>query len=457
MPLDLLGATDWRRFNRVRRGVRRLAAAALLAGLPGAFLMRPRTVLAMAALWRRLGHFSTVAVRDFVNDRVRERLGDLWANSGRDPAQIPDPVRFRDFDYETYPQLRPLKIIATDILQMRPVLFDRAGTPDVPIGDAVAASIAIPTVFRPVEVRGLPGELGPALFVDGGLVSNLPFWVFNEEKLAVERANPSEPSVPVVGFMLVDAPAGQAAGVAPSAFSEFLERTIRTAILGSQSVANSLLRDVVTVPLVTRLPLLGFDRPWTDIRKDYISGRQCATRWLRNTLQRKPRFLASRLREIVDLARVRLDAVRGQNGRPPVGHLRACLLTPFGGQSLRVIQGHNMEGDADDRLTVDRRGLGAGAAFSNGDAVVMTFAPPGPAFMTKYERALIWPGLRSAICVPVFAGIEAWELPPADRPPALGVLSLDSDDDLSTEYRNLEFFETMVEQSVLLSTAFRME
>jgi hypothetical protein len=114
------------------------------------------------------------AVRDFVNARVHERLRDLWAYSGRNPANV---IRFVDLDYETYPQLRPLKIIATDIPQMRPVLFDRIRTPNVPIGDAVAASIAIPIVFRPVAVRGLPNELGQALFVDGGLVSNLPFWV----------------------------------------------------------------------------------------------------------------------------------------------------------------------------------------------------------------------------------------------------------------------------------------
>src|SRR5690242_15066964 len=201
-PLDLLGVQKWDEFNRVLRRPGRLAKGAMAAGLVGAFVVGPRAMRTLGGLWRSLGHFSTDGVRDFVNARIRERLGDLWAASGRNPDLVPDPVCFEDLDYATFSQLRPLKIIATDVLQMRPVLFDRDRTPRVPIGDAVAASIAIPLAFRPVTVRNLPAELGEALFADGGLVSNLPFWVFNEEKMAVERANPADPPVPIVAFKL---------------------------------------------------------------------------------------------------------------------------------------------------------------------------------------------------------------------------------------------------------------
>jgi hypothetical protein len=201
-PLDLLGAGEWCSFNRLLRSAEWLTAGAMLAGLPGAFCVGPRSMLTVAALRAGLGHFSTDAVRDFVNARIRERLGDLWASDGRHATDVPNPVRLVDFDYERFPHIRPVKIIATDVLQMRPVLFDRARTPQVPIGDAVAASIAIPLVFKPVRVRGLPDELGQALFVDGGLVSNLPFWVFGEEKMALERANPGDPPVPIVAFTL---------------------------------------------------------------------------------------------------------------------------------------------------------------------------------------------------------------------------------------------------------------
>jgi hypothetical protein len=186
--------------------------------------------------------------------------------------------------------------------------------------------------------------------------------------------------------MLVDPPPTQAtAGSAPS-FFQFLAQSVRTGIFGSQLIAQNLVRDAVQVPLVTNLPLLGFDRPWSEIRADYVSGRQCAIRRLRTTLQIKPRFIAEQLRQAVDLARARLNDIRGTRGGSAVGQLRACLLEPFGGQSLRVTQGHNMEGDADDRLTIDRRAPGAGEAFKSGDLVVMNFAAGFTPFMTKSRK-----------------------------------------------------------------------
>lgn len=589
-PLDLLNLNKWRHFNHMLRSAGWLAGAVILAGAPGAFCVRPRAMLTLAFLGHELGHFSTDAVRDFVNDRVRERLGDLWAAAGK-PGEVPNPVRFKDLEYETYPQLRPLKIIATDVLHMRPVLFDRVRTPEVPIGDAVAASIAIPVAFQPVTVRGLPEDPkypGPALFVDGGLVSNLPFWVFGEEKMAPavpivaftlkDEALPPPPRGPgkelpdrlrfygaaslrgallglglallawavrylatgltlpvsswmvapivffaltnmtwgrvrlygkaaliggLLGFVLalagmfgwhfatgvhsVGAAAEPAFSMSPGfdfwaagttaffagvnlwrarqahlkasagglpSFVPFLTKTVRTGIFGSQVVAQSLLRDVVQVPLVTRLTVMGFDRPWRDIRADYISGRQCALSKLRMTLQMRADLLEQKLREMVDLAQQKLSEMRGQ----PVGGLRACVIEPFGGQSLRVTHSHNMEHDADDHLTLDVRGDGAGKAYRNGDAVAINFRPGSiPPFMTKYERALLRPTLRSAICIPIFDKLDAWELAPAQRPRPLGILSIDSDEDFSAEFASSDFISVLAGPSVLLSPGFKME
>jgi hypothetical protein len=191
-------------------------------------------------------------------------------------------------------------------------------------------------------------------------------------------------------------------------------------------------------------------------RKDYVAGRQCALGKLRVVFQLRPQFLDGHLRSVVALAQSRLDDARARAGKAAIVNLRACVLEPFGGQSLRVSRGYGMDGDADDRLPVDRRARGAGEAFSRADVVVMTFSG-APPFMTKYERALIRPGLRSALCIPIFRDVESWEQPPAARPQPLGVLSVDSDDDLSAEFADTDFLRTLVEKSVLLSPAFEME
>lgn len=64
---------------------------------------------------------------------------------------------------EDFSDLRiPLYIIATDFRYWHQVVFDKG-----PLVPAIAASIAIPSLFRPVDYRG-------QLLVDGGVVNPLP-------------------------------------------------------------------------------------------------------------------------------------------------------------------------------------------------------------------------------------------------------------------------------------------
>ena len=58
----------------------------------------------------------------------------------------------------------PTSIVAFDVETHRRVAFGTVDAPVVPLADAVAASSAIPLVFRPYEIDG-------RLYVDGGVVS----------------------------------------------------------------------------------------------------------------------------------------------------------------------------------------------------------------------------------------------------------------------------------------------
>ena len=79
-----------------------------------------------------------------VAEAVLEAFGDLL------------PGRFEDL-------VIPLKVVATDFYGWRERVFSSG-----PLIDAVAASMAIPFLFRPVIVDGRP-------MVDGGVVNPLPF------------------------------------------------------------------------------------------------------------------------------------------------------------------------------------------------------------------------------------------------------------------------------------------
>jgi hypothetical protein len=167
------------------------------------------------------------------------------------------------------------------------------------------------------------------------------------------------------------------------------------------------------------------------------------------------------LKRICDGLRERIDELRVAKGSQLVTHLRTNLCEKFGSTSLRVAHAYNMENDADDRLLLDRRGRGAPRAFVEKTAVLVQVGPaaasPGNDYMTKYERALLRPQMRSAICVPVFRDVCYWGMEPSNRPEPMGVLCVDSDDDLSAEFADENFVRLLAEESVVLSLAFGAE
>ncbi|WP_369929865.1 patatin-like phospholipase family protein [Xanthomonas sp. NCPPB 2632] len=79
----------------------------------------------------------------------------------------------------------PLKLVATNTTDSKLELFSYETTPDVAVVDAVCASICIPFVFeRWSFLCKRKGEdiAVKKVFIDGGLMSNLPSWSFDEER-----------------------------------------------------------------------------------------------------------------------------------------------------------------------------------------------------------------------------------------------------------------------------------
>lgn len=89
-----------------------------------------------------------------------------------------------------WPAGRRLWVIATDYRTGERVVFGRAGAPAADLPDAVAASCAMPGVYRPVEIGGRP-------YVDGGLYSatNLDLLIGVGVDLAICLNPMSSPSV----------------------------------------------------------------------------------------------------------------------------------------------------------------------------------------------------------------------------------------------------------------------
>lgn len=91
----------------------------------------------------------------------------------------------------------PLKIVATDILHHRRVIFDKEKYPDMEVALAIKMSVAIPLFFSPVEWNDplLPSENAKCLMLDGSILSTYPSDLFSHF---------TEKDVPTFGFILTD-------------------------------------------------------------------------------------------------------------------------------------------------------------------------------------------------------------------------------------------------------------
>lgn len=446
-PIQLLGEEGWSQYLALRALRKDVLGGGILEGFFEAAYALPGVSYTLHHGWKRHGHLRTDRVREFVNQVIRDRLLRIKAEADL-PFEVPDEVTFSDLS-DAWPTVIPLKIVVTDVTEGTLEVLDRKRTPQAKIAEAVAASIAIPFVFEPAAIP----SFRPGVFADGGLVSNLPLWVFAEEKLAHERENYSAPPAPIIGFSLRALDAGDGG---MNSIWRYARKLAETALAGSQSTSRQFLEDVTVVTLRTSLGLLDFDARPEVLARGREEGRVCADRELSFSLRVKPDRIRHELGAIRDEALAVLNAGRDQ----PVAHLRANLIRPAGFHSLRVVEGVNMQGDADDRLLLDRRGRGAAEAYRDRGLRIFSLlaaADPAAEFMTKYERALLRPSVEAVICVPIFEEKWAWDKDEGDRPEPKGVLSLDSDEDLAAAFNNPNLINMLVDKSGVLFEAIRLE
>ncbi|HME27670.1 MAG TPA: patatin-like phospholipase family protein [Acetobacteraceae bacterium] len=493
-PTDLLGPVAWRGF-RLLRWTRWLCGSSALAGLGtaaviglpalpigaaavvGSAVLPPAVVLAalFGPAWRRRGWFDPSRVADWINDQLTSRLRRYYAQAGLSFDRA--DVRFRDLDPQPEPadprpaapaaarpnplegNAFPLKIIATDLDARALLVFGTKETPNVRVAEAVAASIAIPGVFRPASVPSLANETDPLLcaaaghaFADGGMVSNLPVWCFVDEKLAWEKTNPNSRRVPIVAFQL-DEPR---TNVTPGEVVRSVRRSVgtlagavgRSAVFGGQQTAQKFVEDLLIVTLRPALGVLAFDARHAEVAKAYEDGYNAATQQMSQALRLRPGRVQSELERIAKAARDHI---------PGTPRLRANVVVPSGPLTLRVAFTWNMDEDADDRIVLDRRGPGAAQAFRRRDAMHALLGRYAPSdrkdYLTKYALALLRPGLRSALCVPIFADARVLTLQPEQRPEPLGVLCLDSNEDLSHAGENRELLTWLLIEAAALAAA----
>ncbi|MEO8748402.1 MAG: patatin-like phospholipase family protein, partial [Rhodanobacter sp.] len=161
--------------------------------------------------------YSSERIQQWLDDRLAELL-----------PLAERPIKFKDL-------LLPTWIVATDLSGRRAKIWSTMYTPDENVGFAVRCSCSIPLFFEPVEA-------GADLYVDGGMLSNLPAFVFAEERMNVLALGGR-----ILGFRLE----GDAQQSTHLDIGWLIGRLIDTAISGATKIQRALLSNVSTVQIPT--------------------------------------------------------------------------------------------------------------------------------------------------------------------------------------------------------------
>ena len=244
-------------------------------------------------LMQRTGLSDTRAARRAVEHAIAHKIGGDGRQTFRAlkeqvEAHLDEAVGadFRD---------RHLKIIAANISRRSLMLFSAEETPNVAVADAVAASIAIPGIFEPVDID-VPALLGDDVerctFVDGGLVSNLPAWVFDSER-AIDREA-------ITMLSEITDSAEDALFHRPL---QLVVPLLRTAIFGASRLNVRNIGRTLLVQLKSERPLLDFEPKWADLARELRYAYRVARQtfeddseinfWLKSLQQYVETFLSS--------------------------------------------------------------------------------------------------------------------------------------------------------------------
>lgn len=149
------------------------------------------------------GLFPGFTVREFFVDLIKTRLKLSAESAGR--------IGFAEFEQRTKVDIR---ITGTNVTQKIPVMFSSKTTGTFPVAEAVAISMNLPILFKPVRVDSpirdrRPFASEPTLkrmdleesilhpiddlhgfWVDGGVLNNIPLHAFDELEPAISNEHP---------------------------------------------------------------------------------------------------------------------------------------------------------------------------------------------------------------------------------------------------------------------------
>jgi predicted acylesterase/phospholipase RssA len=181
------------------------------------------------------------------------------------------PVKFKDL-------ILPTWVVATDLARRRAKIWSTQDTPGDAIAMAVRSSCSVPLFFEPVES-------GNSLYVDGGMLSNLPAFVF------ADRSDSAlAPGGRILGFRLVE----NTRTDIERTVGGLIRRLVDTAISGATKMQNEMKSNVSLVSIPTGdVSSLNFEISKEDVDSLLESGRSAMRAFVSDEHSRLNDALAS--------------------------------------------------------------------------------------------------------------------------------------------------------------------
>lgn len=353
--------------------------------------------LVLRSVWSHFGVTGTEGLRSWLDDALRAKLG------------IDRPVTFGDL------RRCPLKVVATDIVSGQLRVFGGDGDSGLVVADAVVASASFPLFFRPALLQG-------ALHVDGGLLSNLPAWVFDEEI----RGSPDR--IPIFGFRLVERSTTKA-GIAPANFTQFLASLIRATIFGARHLETRGVEDYYVIDLATPIDTLALDEVRIRSMDLVEAGRIGFQQFFAREIGPKdPQEMRELLNVFALLFKQAIAQLIEWRGTP-----RAALILPRDDRFARVA--YSSHEDADDRVLIHMTSPGPASCFSLREPVLSIIPELSEALqlhpLYKFEHALRRKETQTVYALPIFDDPTDWKVAdPITRRAPIGILTFDAEANL---------------------------
>ena len=381
-----------------------------------------KAIVALTASWSQLKQMNTgfglyhgEKMRAFLLNKIWKKLPHLKNQNS---------ITFNDLAKEG---CKELKVVASDIRSSKPVVFSNAGGEENggDVINAVRASVSYPFVFQPVQV-------GDHYLVDGGLCSNLPVFLFEQER------NNAHFPIPVIAFDLVTPTVPLTASYT---FDQFCADMLSTAIEASDSLLRSSIQSVYHILIETPAGINTLDFGLTVDRR-----RELFTKGHSDTHS----YFSENLSQWMD-ARNSVEQLQALRADPQIVNfllgtmahsferetkatsIRANIMLPLNEGKRIVVYQHGMDLDPDCDLELATEGGCSGYAWKSRQPAWADLVEAKTDFaqwnMNQAEQNKVRNDRKAMFSIPIFAlsSLASGSKKNIADFPILGILSLDTD------------------------------